>query len=258
MKNQNIMVYDDEDFECYKIENLGVIKIKNNVFEIVTDLPESSKFIQSINVLEKDINISAIVILNEKNCLGNEEYTRYLNNIFSHDEINKKWTHLELSNREKRTRQLVILNRVIRKIVRSNKIVINALQGEIVTPFFGASLAADLRLCSEDMVFLLSHTKMGVHPSGALPYFLPKYIGQANASRILFWTEQITAKEAFDLGIICEILPTENFEEISISKCNQIIARGGNVLKGTKKLLANNYEDIDKYLNMEECHFLRR
>lgn len=255
MENHKKIVFKDEDFESYKLENIGVMKIKRNVFEIVTDLSESSKFIQSLSVVEKDINIDGILVLNENNCLGANEYTNYLNKVFSHDGSDTKRTHLEISNPETRTRQLVILNSLIRKIVHSNKIIINALHGEIVTPFFGASLAADLRLASEDAVFLLSHSKMGVHPSGALPYFLPKYVGHAKASHILFCVDKITAKEALDLEIICEIIPKENFEEMCVAKVSQLLARGSNTMKCTKKLLANNYEDIDKYLNMEECNF---
>ena len=258
MENQKKIIYEDEDFESYKIENVGVMKIKDNVFEIITDLPESSKFIKSINSIEKDINIDGILIINENNCLGINAYADYLKNVFSHDQVDEKWRHLELSNRETRTRELVILNNLIRKIVQSNKLVVSALQGEITTPFFGASLAADLRLASEDVIFSLSHTSLGVHPSGALPYFLPKYIGYAKASSILLTTDKILAKEALDLGIINEILPLKNFEELCIEKVNHLIARGNSVMKCTKKMLTHSFEDIDKYLSMEECNYLRR
>jgi len=64
------------------IDNIGIMKIKYSVFEIVTDLPESSKFIQIINVIEKNINIDVLLLLNENNCLGYNKYTEYLNKIF--------------------------------------------------------------------------------------------------------------------------------------------------------------------------------
>ncbi len=135
---------------------------------------------------------------------------------------------------------------------------INALTGEIVTPFFGASLAADLRLASEDVMFLLSHAKLGVHPSGALPYFLPKYLGHAKAAKILFFADQIDVNEALELGLINEILPLENFEELCIQKVFQIMSRGSNAIKCTKKLLGYSFEGLDKYLNMEECEYVRK
>lgn len=255
MKNQKSLVYKDNDFENYKLENVGVIKIKSNVFEIVTDLPESSKFIQAMHILEKDPNIDVMLILNEGNCLGSDEYTSYLKTIFSSDEREQKKSYLELTNNETRTRQLVILNSIIRKIINSNKLVVNAMQGEIVTPFFGASLASDIRLASENVCFLLSHIKMNIHPSGALPYFLPKYIGQAKSAQILFCKDLLSVQEAFELGLIYEILPVQNFEEQCIEKVKRIVVRGNNAIKCTKKLLNSSIDDLDKYLNMEECEY---
>ncbi len=55
MKNQRINIYEDQDFESYKIDNIGVLKIKNNVYEIITDLIESSTFFESMDAIEKDI-----------------------------------------------------------------------------------------------------------------------------------------------------------------------------------------------------------
>lgn len=258
MKNQKIPIYEDKDFESYKIENVGVLKIKNNVYEIITDLLESSIFIKSMDGLERDMSIEGLIIINENNCLGLNGYEEYLKNVFSHKSTNIKHQRLELSNTLTRTRELVILNKIIRKIAQSNKLVISALKGEIVTPFLGASLAADLRLAAEDVIFLLSHAKLGVHPSGALPYFLPKYLGHAKASNILFCKDRIEVNEALDLGLINEILPVKNFEELCIQKVYQILSRGSNSLKCTKKLLGYNFEVMDKYLNLEECDYLRK
>ena len=258
MNNEKKTIYEDQDFESYKIANVGVLKIKNNVYEILTDLMESSNFIQSMESIETDFNIDGLLIINENNCFGVSSYTEYLNKVFSHQNSNTEHQHLELSNTLTRTRELVILNNLIKKIAQSNKLVINALSGEIVTPFFGASLAADLRLASEDVTFLLSHAKLGVHPSGALPYFLPKYLGHAKASSILFCTEKIDVNEALELGLINEILPLENFEELCIQKVYHIISRGSSAIKCTKKLLAYNFESLNKYLSMEECDYLRK
>lgn len=258
MENQSVVIYEDEDFESYKVDNIGVIKIKNNVFEILTDLPESSKFIRTFKILEKDTNVEGILILNENNSLGTIEYQNYLTKVFTKNNTNEKWNDLELSNRETRTRELVILNNLIRQLVHSSKLVVNALHGEIVTPFFGASFAADIRFAASNAVFLLSHSNLGVHPSGALPYFLPKFIGQAKASQIMFCTDKITAQEAVELGIIYEILPVEKFEELALEKVRKILDRGSNVLNCSKRLLNSNFEDLEKYLNMEECNFLRR
>jgi enoyl-CoA hydratase/carnithine racemase len=65
----------------------------------------------------------------------------------------------------------------------------------------GASLAADFRFASENTVLALCHLKLGVHPAGALPYFLPKYVNYANVYNILFSGKNISADEALEFRV---------------------------------------------------------
>lgn len=257
MENSKIIIYEDPNFECYRDDKIGILKIKNNVFEIITDLQKSYRFIKCITLLEKDDNISAIVIFNEKNSLGNKEYINYLNRVTSHKRIENQFDDTRTINKLTRTREHVVLNNIISKIVKSCKIIVNASNGEIVTPFFGLALAADLRFASDETIFYLSHSQMNVHPNGALPYFLPKLLGYAKASQILLCSDKITAQEALDLGILLEILPEENFEELCITEVKKIIARGDNTLKCTIKMLSTNFKNLREYTNMEECEFAR-
>jgi enoyl-CoA hydratase/carnithine racemase len=257
MEDHQVKIYEDNDFETYIDESIGIIKIKNNVFEIVTDIPESSKFIQAFDSFENNTAINAILIFNEGNCLGSDEYEKYLNTIFSIPEEEGKKTSIELSNRNIRTRQLVILNKLIRRLVDSPKLIVSALRGEIVTPFIGASLASDIRFASENVSFLLHHLKMNIHPSGALPYFLQRHIGYAKTSKILYGKDQLSLQEVSELGLIHEIFPVQNFEEYCIKKIKEIVLKGDNAIKYTKKLLNYNLDDLIGYLNMEEteCKF---
>lgn len=257
METKKKMIYEDSNFECYSIENIGIIKVKKNVFKILTDLENSHRFMESLNVLEIDNIISGIIIFNEEDSLGNEVYTDYLKSVYSHKMSGDIWNKkkLEISNRETRTREHVILNNIISKIVRSNKIIINASNGNIVTPFLGVALSADLRLVSENTVFILSHSQKNIHPSGAVPYFLPKYLGHAMASQILLCSDRITAKEAFELGIVFEILPVQDYEQLCIKRVRRILERGENFIKSTIKLLAFDFNDLEKFANIEVCEF---
>lgn len=258
MDNQNNLRYADEDFESYVSNGLGVIKIKKNVFEIVTDIPESSKFLDTLDSFENDHNISSIIMVNNKGCLGNEEYKRYLTSIFKSEDNEGKQTHINSMQRMTRTRQIVILNNIIKKIIHSTKFFVSALNGEIVTPFWGISLAMDLRIASSNVSFILSHIEMDLHPSGALPYFLPKYLGLAKSSSILYGREKLTLDEAQKWGLVSEIFPEANFEESVKKYVREKISLGKNVLSCTKRLLNSNFFDLENYLNLEECEFQQK
>lgn len=258
MENNRISLYEDLNFKCYTVDKIGVLKIKSNVFDIITDLQKSDRFINYMSLLEKDNNISAIVILNDKNSLDNKEYVNYINKVTSHKMNEKGFDDTRILNNERRTREHVILNNIISKIVKSSKIIVNVSDGEIVTPFLGAALAADIRFATEDTIYLLSHLQMNIHPTGAVPYFLPKLLGHAKASQILLCYDKLTANEALQLGLIFENLPPENFEEICMNKVRKIISRGDNALKCTIKMLSSNFENLREYTNMEECEYTRR
>ena len=256
MKNEKIFEYEDDDFKSYKTNNIGVIKIKNNVFEIITDLSESNEFFQRITLADNDMDIDALLILNENGCLSNKEYTQYIDRVYSLDDKDNSESKIPVDLI--RTRQIVVSNRYIRKVIQHNKIIVSALCGEVVTPFIGAFLAADLRFASENMVFSLSHYKFDLHPSTALPYFLSKYVGHAKASQILFECNNITAKKALDLGIVNEILPDYNFEELCVNKVSQVMEKSLKTLNCTKKLLNYSLKDFEEYMEFEEQRFIRR
>lgn len=255
MKDQTNFRYIDDDFESYITDGLGIIKIKNNVFEIVTDIPESSKFLDTLDYFEHESEVTAIMVINEDGCLGNKEYKRYLNSIFKHTENEGKWSHVNSSQRITRTREIVILNNIIKKFIKSSKLIIAALNGEIVTPFFGASLAMDLRLASSNVSFKLSHIEMNLHPTGALTYFLPKYLAHAQAANILYGWDTLSLDKAYNVGLISEIIPADNFEETVMQIAEEKIKISKNVMGCTKKLLNSNFSDLEKYLNLEECDF---
>ncbi len=256
MENQKTIIFEDEKFENFKIGKIGIIKIKKDVYDIVTDLPESSNFFIALEKLENDKNVSAILFLNENEALGSKAYIDYIKKTKSNI-LATEWGSARHLNDNNRSRQSVIINRLILKIIHSSKIIIFGMSGEIVTPFLGVSLAADFRFTSENSIFLLSNNDLDVHPSGGLAYFLPKYLGLAKASKILYSADNLKPQDTLDFGIIHKLLPNENFEEECIAEVKEILKMKENVLKCTKRLMAYNFNDVEKYLNIEECDFIR-
>jgi len=99
---------------------------------------------------------------------------------------------------------------------------------------------------------------MGVHPAGALPYFLPKIIGHAKAREILYSGEDIKAKEAYELGLINKIYPIVNFERQCIQSIVEIVDGNSDILRCTKSLLNYSINDLEDYIWLEECNFIRK
>jgi len=245
MKKKRSFEFESDEFECYTTKNIGIIKLKSNVFNIVSSLGGSYDVFSIFEIAEQDDNIKLLLIMNENHCFSEEEYSNFLKKVTG------GWSGTE--KKMIRCRQITILNRFIMKMLNFNKLVISCLSGNIVTPFFGASLAADFRYVSEDMIYTLSHLKHKVHPSGALPYFLPKYVGFSKASELLFKNRNISSELALKLGLVNKIFPTENFEKHCIQEAQSFTEINSNVIKFTKHLLNFSNNELEKYFQWEEC-----
>ena len=253
MRNQETFEYEDEDFKSYQYENIGVIKIKKNVFEIITDLSERNELLTVFNIAAFDQNIDALLFLNSPGCFSEEEYDNYMQELLDHGVNEDQYKESKnIGTANLRAIKINVLNTFVTKIMGFDKVVVVGFCGSIVTPFFGASLAADLRYGSENMYFSLTHLKHGMHPSGALPFFLPKYIGQAKATEFLLKCSTINAEEAFRLNLITEILPENNFENLCIQKVCDLTKSNSAIINRTRRLLHNYGAELEKYLEKED------
>jgi enoyl-CoA hydratase/carnithine racemase len=244
-----------DEFQSYLKEDIAVIKIKCHVFDALTDLAESGKMISLIQLAERIPDVKALLLLNEPGCMDEEEYDKFLHRILDRgiDPYAPEETQ-GIIQRVDRIREINILNRTISHLVEFKKISVMGLQGNIVTPFFGASLSTDFRYASEDMSFSLAHLKYGLHPSGALPFFLPRYINHSKAIELLFTCEKISGQEALELGLVNRILPSADFENHCLQEIDKLCHLDTRVIHATK-LLANfsrvelrNYFDIESAL----------
>ncbi len=258
MKTKQRFEFEDDNIKSYIVDHIGIIKIKSNIFEIVSELKESSDLFTILDYAEKDNNIKVLLLLNEPQSFSVSEYNKYLSRVLKQNIEHK--TYVELTNVDKRmvrARQINILNRIILRMLECKKIIVSGLRGQIVTPVFGATLATDLRFACEDMVYSVSHRRYGLHPSGALPYFLLKYVGQNKTSDILFNIEEIEAKEAHNLGLINKVFPIKNFELSCINELKHLYHLDYNVVKSTKRLFYFYKEDLEKYFALESEMYTR-
>jgi enoyl-CoA hydratase/carnithine racemase len=250
-------IRDDFNFESVELhsylrEDIAIIKIKCKVFDALTDLAESGKLISLIHAAERIPDVKALMIINESGCMDENEYDKFLHRILDRG-IDPYASEEQKGVIQKvdRVREINILNRAINHLVEFKKIAVMALQGNIVTPFFGASLSVDFRYAAEDTSFSLAHLKYGLHPTGALPYFLPRYLGQSKAVELLFRGERISAREAMDFGLVNVVFSSGDFENKCIAEIEKICHLDTRVIHATKLLLHFSKAELQHYFDTE-------
>lgn len=237
-------------YEVEKRESLAIIFIKKDIFELI--IGEDYKLLfETLDSLQYDPKIKVLLFLNSSECYGEKVYFDFLSKLnLSLDKIDN-YEFPNFCDAPNRFRELNILNRFVSYLSNYNKLCFSVLSGGIVTPFFGASLATDIRYATQDMYFSLAHNKYGLHPSGGLPYFLINQLGYSKAMELML-SEKITAEEALGLGLISTIISSENTESLVINDIEKILKFSSCTLRRTKQLSSYAHNSLSDYFEYEQ------
>lgn len=93
----------------------------------------------------------------------------------------------------------------------AEKPVIAAINGPVVGAGLGLALAADIRLISDAAVISTGYSRIGLCPDAGVSYFLPRLVGLARATELIFTSRDIKPDEAAAIGLVARVLPAEGF-----------------------------------------------
>ncbi|HUU06388.1 MAG TPA: enoyl-CoA hydratase/isomerase family protein [Patescibacteria group bacterium] len=248
MSQVNRFEFEDRFLKAFISDGIAVLRVQADSIATLTDLAESGRFLALFHEAEVHNQVRALLLMGNPGGFADDEYEKFI----CHEEAELgqpgQATHLKT----KVVRHINVLNRIVTQMADFKKIFAVGLQGSAVTPFFGASLAADFRFASRDMVFSPAHCRHGLHPTGALPYFLPRYVGQGKAAEILFKGEPLAAATLLALGLVTEVLPADDFERRCIEALQPWCALPGEVILSSKLLLNHaNRMGLKRYFDTE-------
>ena len=232
-------------------DGILVIRYGESIFNIFSDLDARDRYIALLDAVDNDSDVKAVLSLNEHGCLGEEPYEKYINTLCGKNkpvELEASWKFQE--NIE-HARQLCFHYYTVTKRLASKKLIIDGLQGTVVTPIFGESLSADIRLVSDDFCFTLAHKKYGIHPTGGLAFFLPRFVGQGKANEIGRTVLRRRRLQALDLGLVSQVFPNDNFESSCIQFAKELAELSPATIETTKKLSFNYKGDLQDYFYQE-------
>lgn len=258
MKESSNIEINSEEFRCIVENGVAILTIKGNAFTSISSLARNFDIIPWFDNVEKSNEVRGVLVLNENDSMSDKAYIDFLKEIVGDefDPENPKEISRFVKN-EIRNREITILGNIIRRVMSFRKILIIGINGDIVSPFFGLSLAADFRFASSNTNFVISHIKYRLHPSGALPFFLPMYLCKSKVTELLYKGEKLSAQELKSLGLINDYFPENEFIERAKAEAVKICEVSINVANSTKKLLFGYQNGLKEYLNYEAEFMLR-
>jgi enoyl-CoA hydratase/carnithine racemase len=102
------------------------------------------------------------------------------------------------------------------------KPVVAAVQGICFTIGIELMLAADIRVAARDTRFGQIEIRRGIYPVGGATIRLPREIGWANAMRLLLTADELSADEAYRLGLVQELVEPGQQRERALELAERI------------------------------------
>ena len=134
---------------------------------------------------------------------------------------------------------------LIKNIRTLPKPVIASLNGTTAGAGACIALAADIRVAADTAKIAFLFVKVGL--AGAdmgAAYLLPRVVGLAKATELLFTGEFISADEAQRLGLYNKVVPTDNLASVTTALAEQL-ARGPSFAIAKTKEMLNRELDMD-------------
>jgi enoyl-CoA hydratase/carnithine racemase len=115
--------------------------------------------------------------------------------------------------------------------------IIGALNGHTVGGGFGLALVCDLRIGAADAKYGANFVKLGLAPGMAISYLLPRLVGIAVASELLYTGRLVDGREAKALGILNRAVPAAEVLAESMALARTIADNAPFAVRATKQAI---------------------
>lgn len=215
------------------------IRFRENLLEHLANLSKRDMVTDFADRVSKCSDVKVILLNSDFRETGCEAYTCF---FLKKNTGNEKFDFHRLCNV---TRQLIL------GIIGLNRIVIHACQGNVISLFLNISLACDYRIAADNTIFCNPYLDLGMIPIGGGPYFLSKMMGTGKAWEILLLNKDIKAKQALELGIVDQVVPSSDLESAAIDMALKFADNNAGTIAGLKKLINFSKNDLEAYFEME-------
>jgi enoyl-CoA hydratase/carnithine racemase len=129
------------------------------------------------------------------------------------------------------------IHRIVRSVWNIEVPVIAAVNGPAIGLGNDVACLADTRIASDTAIFGATFLKIGLVPGDGGAWLLPRVIGMARASELLYTGDTIDAATALSWGLVSRVVPAASLMDEARKLAGRMAAQPPDVLRMTKKLL---------------------
>lgn len=133
-----------------------------------------------------------------------------------------------------------------------NKPTIAAVNGVAAGAGMSLSLACDLRVGSELTRFKTVFLERSLSPDTGMSYYLPRIVGLSRAYDLVFTSRWVEAEEAYRIGLLDRLVPSERLLDAALELAEQIVALPPLAMQVAKRVLQHSLDaTIEEQLKYE-------
>jgi enoyl-CoA hydratase/carnithine racemase len=117
------------------------------------------------------------------------------------------------------------------------KPVVCAINGAAAGYGMDTALGADIRIMGTSSRLAPAFVKRGIVPESGGTWYLPRMIGWAKASEIIFTGRTLGAEECLGMGLCNHVVPDEELQSFSRKLCAEIAANAPLAVQSAKRLM---------------------
>jgi enoyl-CoA hydratase/carnithine racemase len=129
------------------------------------------------------------------------------------------------------------IHRIVRAVWGIEVPVIAAVNGPAIGLGNDVACLADMRIAADSAIFGATFLKIGLVPGDGGAWLLPRVIGMARASELLYGGGTIDAATALSWGLVSRVAAADRLMEEARALAGQIAQQPPDVLRMTKKML---------------------
>jgi enoyl-CoA hydratase/carnithine racemase len=136
--------------------------------------------------------------------------------------------------------------------------VIAAINGSAYGGGVELALACDLRMMVDDAIMRLTEVRLGIIPGAGGTQRLPRLIGKSKAKEMIFAAKPLSAKEAFDIGLVNKLVSKTNLQEEARKWANEIAQAAPLSLRSAKEAIDGGFAlDLKAGLEIETKAYMK-
>ena len=99
------------------------------------------------------------------------------------------------------------------------------------------ALGCDIRVASENSKLAAAFTKRGVLPESGGTWILPRLVGWAKASEIIFTGRTLSAEDCLELGLVNKVVPAELLQKETQALAEEIADNAPHAVQASKRMM---------------------